>query len=456
MIICTVLLLFLSVYILILNPKNPSNIWCGIFLFFTSIGTFTVIMHDHIIPLFETIHTSNSSQFNQLLYFQAIASYLSHSIPIYAFLMFCLYYSGTIINKTHKIKIIITLFTLIPTFVIAIFFPVQNFSYYYDSSKMFWLILSTYATTYYIIGTYLLIKSFLKERLPKLRKQRIFVAFLILPASGFSLVSNYILMLSAHRHYWRYGTFFVIFTFIFFLVISIKYGIMGVKLKLSRVKLDSNMKALSSGNLIINHSVKNEISKIKLSVEMLKSDLPSSTQNHCAFNIIQESITHLLNMSSKLNNHLEKITLNSQPISLKDSVSFIVNSSRPLVLDKNITIISNITDNIFFLFDKAHFYEILNNIIKNAIDAIKLNGTIVISSYKTNSCLIISIKDDGPGICEKNISHIFEPFFSTGNSKHNYGLGLAYCYTVMKQAKGDIEIKSKEGLGTTVTLYFPI
>ncbi|WP_127569092.1 ATP-binding protein [Paenibacillus xylaniclasticus] len=52
-------------------------------------------------------------------------------------------------------------------------------------------------------------------------------------------------------------------------------------------------------------------------------------------------------------------------------------------------------------------------------------------------------------------SRAFEPFFTTKNKQLNYGLGLSYCYQVMKKHHGEIQFLSASPQGTTVQLIFP-
>jgi two-component system, sporulation sensor kinase E len=64
------------------------------------------------------------------------------------------------------------------------------------------------------------------------------------------------------------------------------------------------------------------------------------------------------------------------------------------------------------------------------------------------------IGDTGVGIPEENMDKIFEPYFTTKD--FGSGLGLTLVYKIVKEHLGDIEINSKVGEGTTITLSFPI
>jgi PAS domain S-box-containing protein len=69
--------------------------------------------------------------------------------------------------------------------------------------------------------------------------------------------------------------------------------------------------------------------------------------------------------------------------------------------------------------------------------------------------VLITIADDGPGMDEETLRHVFEPFFSTRDMDRGKGLGLATVYGIVKQYKGWVYISSKRGRGTTVNVYLP-
>jgi signal transduction histidine kinase len=69
--------------------------------------------------------------------------------------------------------------------------------------------------------------------------------------------------------------------------------------------------------------------------------------------------------------------------------------------------------------------------------------------------MILEIKDTGAGIDKKNLRRVLDPFFTTkGSSGHNFGLGLAYSYNVMKRHGGSLQLSSELGKGTTIYLFF--
>jgi CheY-like chemotaxis protein len=103
------------------------------------------------------------------------------------------------------------------------------------------------------------------------------------------------------------------------------------------------------------------------------------------------------------------------------------------------------------------------NLCVNSRDAMPSGGVISIDAQNatlTSGPVIgdvvrLTVRDPGVGMDEKTLSHVFEPFFTTKDVGKGSGLGLAQVYAFMTQSKGTVEISSKPGQGTAVTLVFP-
>jgi two-component system, NtrC family, sensor kinase len=96
-------------------------------------------------------------------------------------------------------------------------------------------------------------------------------------------------------------------------------------------------------------------------------------------------------------------------------------------------------------------------ILVNASEAIKENGEILIKTKNPDEDTIcIEISDNGFGIAEEDLSHIFEPFFSTKQDVSGIGLGLAIVHGIIQNHKGKIHVDSNLGHGTTISVILPL
>jgi len=121
--------------------------------------------------------------------------------------------------------------------------------------------------------------------------------------------------------------------------------------------------------------------------------------------------------------------------------------------------------------DRSSLVQALSNLLQNAADAISDTGIVSVrTGFRTvtaqdlsespdaragDFCLV-SVADTGSGMSPETVAQAVEPFFTTKPFGQNHGLGLSTVYGITTQAGGWMLIKSEVGLGTAVTLYFPL
>jgi signal transduction histidine kinase len=89
--------------------------------------------------------------------------------------------------------------------------------------------------------------------------------------------------------------------------------------------------------------------------------------------------------------------------------------------------------------------QVWTNIIDNAIDAMGGKGQLRVRTYREDSCVVVEIGDNGPGISSQVKPHIFEPFFTTKGVGEGTGLGLDTVQRIVKKHRGTIQVDSKPG-----------
>ncbi|ADC50896.1 PAS/PAC signal transduction histidine kinase SpoIIJ-like protein [Alkalihalophilus pseudofirmus OF4] len=99
--------------------------------------------------------------------------------------------------------------------------------------------------------------------------------------------------------------------------------------------------------------------------------------------------------------------------------------------------------------------QVLLNLIKNAIEAVDVNGEIVIRLLNhAEDQICIQIEDNGCGISSERIARLGEPFYST--KEKGTGLGLMVCYKIIEHHQGILTIHSEEGAGTRIDVILPV
>jgi PAS domain S-box-containing protein len=122
------------------------------------------------------------------------------------------------------------------------------------------------------------------------------------------------------------------------------------------------------------------------------------------------------------------------------------------------------------VFDPAQIEQTLVNLVVNARDALPNGGRITVATsnvqvddahgrdhveVRPGDYVVLTVTDDGTGMDDDTLAHIFEPFFSTKEVGKGTGLGLATVYGMIKQNEGFIRVSSQVGHGTTFKLYIP-
>lgn len=97
----------------------------------------------------------------------------------------------------------------------------------------------------------------------------------------------------------------------------------------------------------------------------------------------------------------------------------------------------------------------LTNLLVNACEAMPEGGQVQISGRGRERTVVLEVADNGSGIPEETLEHIFEPFFSTKGPERNSGLGLAVIRGIILRHGGTIEVSSKLGLGTRFVIALP-
>jgi signal transduction histidine kinase len=99
--------------------------------------------------------------------------------------------------------------------------------------------------------------------------------------------------------------------------------------------------------------------------------------------------------------------------------------------------------------------QVWTNLIDNAIDAMHGKGELRVRVFRQDSCAVVEIADNGPGIPADVEPHIFEPFFTTKGVGEGTGLGLDTVQRIVKKHRGNIEVESKPG-DTRFQVWLPL
>jgi two-component system nitrogen regulation sensor histidine kinase NtrY len=207
------------------------------------------------------------------------------------------------------------------------------------------------------------------------------------------------------------------------------------------------------------HEIKNPLTPMKLSIQYLQNavtrgddaDLPSMIKR--VSKTLIEQIDNLTNIASEFSSYAKMPTAMNEVFVINDVVASVHDLFRKRE-DMDIQLQVPIND-LFVFADKSQVIRVLNNIVKNAIQAIPKTrrGLIHIKLTSTEELIVISIDDNGVGIDEHMRDKVFYPNFTTKSS--GMGLGLAICSDIIQSFDGRIYFETEKGVGTTFIIELP-
>ncbi|MDM8566865.1 response regulator [Candidatus Halobeggiatoa sp. HSG11] len=155
----------------------------------------------------------------------------------------------------------------------------------------------------------------------------------------------------------------------------------------------------------------------------------------------------------------QNIILQSKSIDIKIVTDVVVFLSQPLIGNKDITLVNNITDNNPVNADENRIQQILHNLVGNAIKFTD-SGTVEISSTIKDKYMQIIVTDSGVGIQANKLETVFNPFEQAdGSIAREFGgtgLGLSITKQLIELHGGEINIESTIDVGTTVSFTLPL
>lgn len=154
----------------------------------------------------------------------------------------------------------------------------------------------------------------------------------------------------------------------------------------------------------------------------------------------------------------------------------IANKHRPMKLNEVVTVSLRLTANQIKLFnltthlqlpepelmgDAQQLQQVLINLIQNACHASKpisdsTPSLITIETYTRDSAHYLTITDTGTGMDDATLKRITEPFFTTRRSSGGTGLGLSVCSRIIKEHNAQMQVNSRPGKGTKISIRFPL
>ncbi len=243
------------------------------------------------------------------------------------------------------------------------------------------------------------------------------------------------------------------------------FNIMSDTIKQKEEEARKNDQAKDEFLAMITHELKTPLVPIQGYADILLSEhLGALTDKQKErLQIIKTSSESLLDIISDLLDaqklELGQLRMKVESKNIKDTIIKSVEALKPQA-DRNGVKISFEGPDVVVLHDAERMGQVLTNLIKNSLNAVKQNiGAINISTKVEDDFVIISVKDNGIGIPEDKQKDLFKKFYQVDatltRERGGSGLGLAICKGIVDAHGGEISVKSTLNIGTTFTIKLP-
>lgn len=218
--------------------------------------------------------------------------------------------------------------------------------------------------------------------------------------------------------------------------------------------------SLSNSLADISHQIKTPLTSIRIMLDNIEENPEMDSNTKAEF--IKEISKQVDWISSLIVSLLKlakfdagAIVMNNTDVNVKELVNNVI-ANLAIILDiKNMDVITNIDENATIKADYNWQLEAITNIVKNGIEHSKDNSKIYIDVENNSLFVKIKIRDEGEGISQKDIKHIFNRFYKSENSSENsIGIGLSLAKTIIEKENGYITVSSKVREGTTFEIKY--
>jgi len=156
----------------------------------------------------------------------------------------------------------------------------------------------------------------------------------------------------------------------------------------------------------------------------------------------------------------ETEALKIEKILLSELVNKTVNALKPIAHEKDVKLAYTVNNDLEISCDAVKVMQAVMNLIDNAIKYTEKGGHVWVTLQKSGANAAIIVKDDGSGIPQSELQHLFDRFYRVDKARARgtggSGLGLYISRTIALLHGGSIDVQSEEGVGSVFTLYLPI
>jgi signal transduction histidine kinase len=254
------------------------------------------------------------------------------------------------------------------------------------------------------------------------------------------------------------------YVFIGLVALIILFGYLLIRFALTPTRDALQLQKRFIGNVA--HELRTPLAIIKTSTEvsLMDSSLPRSIRETFESTVIElDRISETINNLLSFDTLMQPGRMKTEPVDMGIVVNTVVARHQALAEQRGITISVSMGKKRVIPGNATALEQVITNLVKNAINYTPAGGGDVRISIENDyrNRVLVAVIDSGIGISQKDLYHVFEPFYRADTSRvrgigtGTSGLGLAIVNEIVRLHHGTVSIKSSVGHGTTVAISFP-
>lgn len=229
------------------------------------------------------------------------------------------------------------------------------------------------------------------------------------------------------------------------------------EIKQLKKEIAQSQRLASLGSLAagVAHEIRNPLSSIKGFATYFKERYRDNPDDSQTADIMVQEVDRLNRVIGQLLDYARPMTMNRRETAIQTVIQHALRMIESQAREKGVVIQTELqADVAAVLIDPDRIKQVFLNLYLNAIGAMEGGGILSVALLSmTDRRIRIEVRDTGVGIDPKDLDRIFDPYFTTKSS--GTGLGLAIVQKIIEAHRGEIQVASTPGLGTTVSVILP-
>jgi two-component system, sporulation sensor kinase E len=207
------------------------------------------------------------------------------------------------------------------------------------------------------------------------------------------------------------------------------------------------------------HEIGNPLNSLHIHLQLMqrqaqKLDGPARTELEESIDIARSEVSRLDSIVTQFLRAIRPSKPQFQPENVNNLVDEAVRFFAPEIQGRDMVVEQELRSDLPLLqLDRDQIKQAFYNVIKNSFEAMKRRGILRIRTDRDDTHVLVSFTDTGGGMSPENLSHVFEPYFTTKAS--GSGLGLLIVRRIVREHGGELSIESNEGKGLALTIRLP-